>query len=70
MGPQEVHRFCIDVLELGVAVDVLLSRFGLAVRLQTITQIVQKLKNERTRHVMSAPGQFTCKVAYTARCPQ
>ena len=43
VGFQEGGRLVCDVLELRVAVDVLLPFLGLAVRLQTIAQIVQKL---------------------------
>jgi hypothetical protein len=46
-GFKEVDFLTVDVLELRVAIDVLAPFLGLAVGLQTITQFVQKLDDDR-----------------------
>src|SRR6516165_3957473 len=70
VGFQEGGRLVCDVLELRVAVDVLLPFLGLAVRLQTIAQIVQKLAHQRTRHLVPLPGQLLHEIAQAACRPQ
>src|ERR1700730_6579667 len=67
---QERLGLRIDVLKLGVAIDVLVSFARLAVGLQAIAHAAQKVANDGWRDIMPLLRQLAHKVAQAAARPQ
>src|SRR5947209_6688129 len=57
------------MLELGIAIRVVSSLMGLAIRLQAVPQFVQHLTDQLMGHLMALLTQFLGQLAYTLACP-
>lgn len=60
----------VDVLELGVAVDVVTTSVGLAVALPAVTQLTQQLGHRRRSNLMAHLAQRHRQLRQTLRYPQ
>src|SRR5262252_5083372 len=67
---QECLGLRVDVLKLGVAIDVLVAFSCLAVRLQAIAHAAQKIANDRRANLVSFLRQLLDEATQAAGCPQ
>ena len=67
---QEPHGLPIDVMKLSVAVNVLASFAGLAVGLQTVAHVAQKIADHRGANLVPSVRKLLRQVAQAAARPQ